>query len=116
MKTDEVLKELVWDTAVTGVLEALFTAAPYLRVPPLKQIISWAVRELTDALYAVLDLAWDLQAIAFRNQKLKREYDAAAVALKIIRHDYGVDSEPYRKARDEYRKALADFVRIHPAA
>lgn len=115
-KADEIFKELVWDNMVTAVLESFYTAVPVLRVPPLSTIISWAFRALTDKLYAVLDLAWDLTVIVIRNEQLRRDYDRAAVSLKIIRHDYGVDSKRYLEARDVFRKELAEFVRIRPAA
>jgi hypothetical protein len=97
---------------VTAALETLFAAVPVLRVPVVRHIIEWAARAFTDLVYEVADLLIDLTVIRIRNEKLRREFDRAAVELKIIAHQGGTDSQKYQEARDAFRKSFADFMRI----
>ena len=41
-KAEDIFKSLIWDNSVEAALAALFAAAPYLNVPPLRQIVSGA--------------------------------------------------------------------------
>jgi hypothetical protein len=111
-KAGDLFKDLVWDNLVDAALGALFTALPILKIWPIGPIINSVVRLFADKLFAALQLAIDLQIIAFVNGEHRRAFDDASVKLKIIASSHGIESEEFKKARKEHRDALSKFVRL----
>lgn len=63
-----------------------------------------------------MKLAVDLEAITLVNAEHKRDYDKASVVLKIIAIDKGIDSDEFKKARDNAKIALSKYVRFGAVA
>ena len=64
-----------------------------------------------DKLFETMRLVLDLQAIAFVNEAHKKDFDRAAVTLKIIANSKGIDSPEFQTAREHAKAALSDFAR-----
>lgn len=109
-KIEDVFKKLFWESLSLGLESALFSAAPYLNVWPLRPVISFVIKSLTDRIYGILKLAIDLAAIRFLNDEHQRAFDAAMVSLKIIAHDKGIESDAFIQARERAKESLARFV------
>jgi hypothetical protein len=112
---EDLFRDLVWENAIQAGLAALFVEEPALAIWPLKQLIQQVVGMLQTRVYSSLRLAVDLQAIAFVNAKGQREFDAAAVTLKILERDFGPDSQQYKEARENAKAALSRFLRYRGA-
>lgn len=112
MDFSEIFKSLVWDTIVKVALEQLFLAVPLLGWGPIGYVVSWIAVYFADKLYDVVKLAVDLEVIVIRNEVHKREYAGAAVKLKLLAKSKGVDSDEFKKARDEQKETLSRFIRI----
>jgi hypothetical protein len=108
---EDLFKGGVWDTLVRAQLTALYTAAPWLAVWPLKPVVEGIAKMLTDSLYEGLRMILDLKLIAFINTEHRRAFDKSEVALKIIAVNYGINSEEFKNARKTAQKNLADLVR-----
>ena len=113
---EDLFKDLVWDSLVKSALTALFVAVPGLAVWPLGMIIRWVVNRYAGQLFQLLRLVVDLKVIAFVNYEHKRAFDNAAVKLKIIALDQGIDSDEFKKARENAKASLAKFVTFGGAA
>lgn len=70
----------------------------------------------TDRFYTVAREVWDVESIIYNNEELERAYTGAALKLKIIARDKGIESEEYRSAREKHKQDLSKFVRIGSAA
>lgn len=102
-QAEDVFKSLAWDTLVTTGLDEL-----NLDFWPINVII----RFFTTKLYEQLRLQFDLGAIAFLNAEHKAAFDKADVTLKIIASDKGIDSDDYKRAKENAKIALSKFERF----
>lgn len=105
-------KDLFWDLSVQAALTALFAYVPVLNVWPLRGIVTGIITLFTDKMYSLMKLLIDVTAIKFTNGEHQRAFDSAAVKLKIIAHDRGIDSDEFRKAREDAKASLSRFVRF----
>lgn len=101
---EKFFKFLVWDSLVTAAMTQLG-----INFWPINVIL----RYFTDQLFAATKLVVDLQAIAFINDQHKAEFDRAALKLKIFANNYGIESEEFKRARDEAKKSLSKFIRFN---
>lgn len=101
-KFEDLFKDLAWDTMVDGVL-----AKAGINIWPLNFFIKY----FTDKLYEALRLQFDVTAIVFISTVHRVQFDKAAVALKIIAHNHGPESQEFKKAREYAKMELARFVR-----
>lgn len=108
----DLFKGLVWDNLIKAAIGRLFAAAPWLAWGPLGWLSSFVITYVADLVYEELQKFVDLQFIAFRNAELRDAYSAAANSLKTIALAKGVDSEEFKKARNEQKEALSKFVRF----
>lgn len=112
-KVEDQFKELVWDAAVDAALAYLFGTA--MKVPVIGWLIKIVAYALTDRLYGGLRLGVDLAVIFGRNAAFKRTFDNAMVTLAILERDKGLESEDYKNAKINAKKAMAEFVRFGSA-
>lgn len=108
----DTLKVLFWDVLVQKLMERLFLAAPFLSWGPFGIVARYIVTQITDRLWKLVKFAIDDQKIVFRNEEFRKEYDRAAVKLKLVLNQYGADSVHYEDARKAHRDALASLVRF----
>ena len=101
---ESIFKGLAWDNLVSGVLL-------YFKIDvwPLNSFI----RLITDKLFDLFKTSFDLQAIVFINDQHKDAFTKAMVTLKIIAHDKGIDSQEFRKAKENAKEYLAQFVHFN---
>lgn len=102
-QAEKIFKTLVWDVEIKAALIYF-------------NIDFWPVNELvtvfTDKIFEGLRLGFDLPLIKFRNAAHENAFNRAAVTLKILERDYGLDSEQYKKAKENAKEALAKFARF----
>jgi hypothetical protein len=101
---EDLFKFLAWDTLVDGTLTYFG-----LNWWPLNVM----VHVVTNRMYEGLRLLVDLQAIVILNEAHRKAYDDAAIKLKIIAHDRGIDSPEFKKAREDAKAAFAIFVQYN---
>ena len=104
--------DFLWTPIVKLILAQIFKLLPFLAWGPLGPIVTWMVTWLAGKLFDAFKEFIDVTIIPFKNAEHQKAYDLASVTLKIIAHDHGVDSEEFRKARDENKQKLSDFVRF----
>lgn len=108
---ESLFKELVWDSIVKAATQACFVAIPMLGAWPLRSIVTWIIGQFSNQMFKAAKLTLDLQAIGFINAAHKRAFDSAMVTLKIIAHDKGVESDDFKKAKENAKAALSEFTR-----
>jgi hypothetical protein len=106
-------KDLVWDAEIEVALTALFSYAPYLGWPPLRQIISAIIKFAANRFWKQVKLAVDIGAVTILDAQRKAAFDKASVVLKIIAIDKGIDSPEFKKAKDEAKIALSKFAHFN---
>ena len=109
-KIENIFKNLVWDNLITVGITAFFSYAPFLAVWPLKPLITFILTKFADQIFAVVKLNIDLAAIELLNAEHKKEFTLAAIKLKSLEKDKGLNSVEYKTAREEAKLALSKFV------
>lgn len=112
VSADDLFKDLIWQPIVKLILAELFKLLPFLAWGPLGPIVTLIVTYLAEKIFTAVKLFVDLQVISLKNKEHQAAYDRASVSLKIIAKDKGIDSPEFRKARDENKAALSDFVKF----
>jgi hypothetical protein len=108
----DTFKELVFDAVVKAGIARLFTALPFLGWGPIGIIVSWALTLLADRLYEALSLAIEMEKISIRNEQSRKAYDRALVVLRIVAREKGLESEEFRRSKNEAKEALSRLVRM----
>ena len=103
--TDLILKGLA-----RKALAVLFIKLPVLGWGPIGIIITLIVDKLIEQISQELEDKIDVKAIVFKNEKLEEEYSDASIKLKIIGSNYGIDSEEFKKEREDAVKKFHKFV------
>jgi hypothetical protein len=111
-QAEAIFKALIWDNEVKAAEAALFAEVPWLRAWPVGPIVRYVIEHFSDRLYRVGTLYIDTAAIRLVNAEHQCEFDAASTRLMIIAHDKGVDSEDFKKEREDAKAALSRFVRF----
>ncbi len=110
----EAFKQLIWDV-VLGVVVGQFTAILPGWLSWLSPLVLSVVSAVGDKIFAGLKMWLDFENIRIKNDELRVKYNAASVALKLIALEQGADSEAFKKARDEHKKALSALVQFAPS-
>jgi hypothetical protein len=114
-RAQDVFRDVIWENLVQAGLAAWFTAVPAFGVWPLRPIVTAIVGMAQGWIYKAMREQMDLRVIALVNERAQREFDSAAVTLKLIERDYGPESDQYRKARDNAQVSLSRFLRYRGA-
>ena len=109
-------KDLIWDNVIEAALIELFAAFPFLNFWPVNMVIRYIVMEFADYTYAGVTLAIDTTVIKLKNEELQREYDSAAVKLRIVARGHGIESEEFKNARTVHKDDLRKYLRTGPRA
>lgn len=110
-EAEELFKGSVWDTLVDFGLSALFAEIPFLGLPVIRDLIKWVIHKFTNTLYTALTEILDLKYVVLKNLGLQKKFTEIALRLKGIAIEHGIDSEEFKNAREEHKKALAAKVR-----
>jgi hypothetical protein len=114
-KIEDLFQSLVWDNLVEAALTALFTEMPFLSIWPIGPLICAMVKAIAGKLFEGLRLMVDMTAIILVNETHRRKFDNAVITLKLIAEKSGTDSDEYRKAKENAKIALAQFVHFGAA-
>lgn len=94
-------------------VNALFAWQPWMAAWPLGPFIRKLTEFLSDKLFTFIRLVIDLKVIRFVNDKNQAAFDRSMVTLKALARGYGVDSDEFKKARENAKTSFAEFVRFH---
>jgi len=108
----EIFKSLIWDSLVSLALKQLFKAIPFLGWGPIGAIVSWFAFKFANMIFDHVEMFINFQLIAFKNEKLAKEYGAAAVTLKEIGESKGIESEEFKNARQAHKESLARLIKF----
>lgn len=107
----DTFKQLVWDNALDLGLKFLFTEAPYLNIPILRDIIRGVSKWAADGLFGALKKFTDMAAIPIINAELKAKFTEASGELRVMYLKYGMEDQRFIAARKVHQDAFADFMR-----
>ncbi len=96
-------------------LKALFTYYPVLNVWPLNQIITGITHFINDQISSLLRLEIDLAAIKIVNDSHRAQFERSVVVLRILAHEQGIDSDAFKKGRENAKANFATLVRFNGA-
>jgi hypothetical protein len=96
-------------------LGALFAAYPQLNFWPLAPFIKGLAEKLADKLFVFIRLVLDLNVIRFVNEQHQVTFERSVVSLKAIARGYGVDSDQFRKTRENAKTYFAQLVHFNGA-
>lgn len=108
----DLFKELVWKAIVKAATSALISAIPWLGAGPMGIITGMLVGIFGDFIYAQLKGVYDFEAIGFKNEAHRREFEDASLKLKLVAKTHGVGSVEFIAAREVHRAELAKFVKF----
>lgn len=115
MEKLDLFKELVWENIIFVAIELFIAKNPWLNVWPFRQILMWIGQGINEGLATVFQKlkVWaDIQALILRKIELEKDFDRAAVTLKIVAQGAGIDSEEFKEARNVHKEKLNKAVRI----
>lgn len=108
----DLFKDLVWSAVIKAATNALTKAIPFLAMGPMPLITGLVVGLVGDFVYDQLKDAYNFQSVSFKNDQHRKEFDSAAIKLKLIARDKGINSDEFKTARQQYGDALAKFIRF----
>lgn len=107
---ESLFKDTVWGAVKEAGLAALFVAIPGFNIWPLRPIIKFIVEKFSDQLFEAMRLVLDLQIISLQNSANKNAFDHAAVKLRVLALEKGIDSPEFKQAREDAKKELSKYV------
>lgn len=99
-KIEDVIKKVAFDSVVKGAL--IYYGLDFW---PVNLMISM----ITDKMWEFMREGFDVAAIKWINDGQKAAHDKSSVVLRIIAHDKGIDSEEFKKAKENAREAMDRF-------
>lgn len=109
---EQIFHDLIWMPALKAGETVLEGWAPLLALPVLKQVDEFVIEQVAEYLFSQLVTLIDVTAIRLVNAEHQVAYDQASLKLKVIAHDQGINSDAFKAARDDAKKALSQFVRF----
>lgn len=106
-------KSVVVDNLVKAELAALYADQPWTAVWPIRPILEAIANFVVARLYKALALVVDIADIKIVDSITEREYKQVSVRLAVIAHNKGVDSDEFRKAREDAKAALSAFLHVN---
>ncbi len=96
-------------------MNALFTAVPWLNVWPLRSIIEGLSEMLVNKLFAGIRLMVDLSTISFLNSSHQKVFEKNILSLRALARGYGIESDAFKRARENAKQNFADAIRYNGA-
>ncbi len=110
-EAEKLFKGGIWDALIDLGLAALFVQFPFLNIFLVRDAVRWLVTKFGNAMWEFATQMLNLQYIVFKNQALQKDFIEAALRLKGIALQDGLDSPAYKEARLEHQKVFAAHVR-----
>lgn len=110
---EQMFKDLIWDPGIRAGQISLEGELPFFALPGIKQIEEGVIRELSDWVFYQFVLSVDLAAIKLVNHEHQSAYDSASEHLSIVAIEKGIDSDEFKKAREDAKIALSRFTHFN---
>jgi len=107
----KIFKEIVWDIGIKWFKATARTTLPFLNWPILSTVFESLVNKGSEWLFDKIIVSIDVSYIRFIDPIHRAAFDEAQLKLKLIAHTKGVESEEFKKARDEAKSRLSTFIR-----
>jgi hypothetical protein len=113
---DELIHAAIYDVALRAAKAAAVAEAPWIGWPVFSQMFDFMLNRFADWIYDALDKAVVFAIIDLETEAQRRAYDEAVAAFKqVLSPPTGVpDADAIAKAEAEFKKRLADLIRLHP--
>lgn len=107
-----IIKKLIFEVVVREVLNKILLAAPFLALPIINPLFTWGFTWVAGKIYDEMALVVSFQLIALKTDEQVRKYEAVVREIQAAQDKEDLDE----KVREEYRKRLADLIRIRPSS
>lgn len=113
---DKIIHAAVYDVAVQSARAAAIAEAPWIASPVISQIFDLLLGKFADWVFAALDKAVTFAIIDLETEAQRAAYDDAVAAFKLaIQPPTGApDADAIAKAEAEFKRRLADLIRLRP--
>ncbi len=108
---NDLVKTLIFEVVVKEVLKKIFVAAPFLTWPILNPLFIYGFNWVAGKIYDEMAMVVAFQVIALKTDEQVRKYDNAVREIQAAQAKGELDE----KTREEYRRRLADLIRIRAA-
>jgi hypothetical protein len=105
---NDLVKKLIFEVVVREVLKKIFLAAPFLTWPIVNPLFIWGFTWAAGKIYDEMALVVSFQVIALKTDEQVRKYDAVVKEIVASQEKDVLDE----KTREEYRRRLADLIRL----
>lgn len=105
---NDLIKKLIFEVVVREVLKKILQAAPFLSWPIVNPLFIWGFTWAAGKIYDEMALVISFQLIALKTDEQVRKYEAVVKEIQAAQGQEELDE----KTREEYRKKLADLIRI----
>lgn len=107
--SEQIFKSLVWDNLVKAELTSLYASSTILTF--FKPLIDAIMTVITNSLFSNFKTYIDLGAVQLLDSQAESTFRTASITLAILAHDKGVNSDEFKKARENAKSALSTFIR-----
>lgn len=113
----EIIRAAVYDVAIPAAKAALIAEAPWLKAPVIGAIFNFIFNKIGDKIFDALDKAVVFAIIDIETQAQRKAYDQAVAMLRAALQPLPgkvIDDAKIKKAEEEFKRRLADLVRMRP--
>ena len=111
IEAEDLFKGSVWDPLLDFGLAALYVECPYLNWWPLNAAIKHFAHKLTDIIFTAFTEVINLKYGILKNLGMQEMFTTHALRMKNAALEKGIDSEEFKNAKEQGKKALAAKVR-----
>jgi len=105
----------IFDEAVGAAGNAIVAAVPFLALPVIKFVFKFIFGKVSSFIYGELSKRLAVLVINAKVEAERKAYERAEGELKAMLAKDAVDPEEEKRVTDEFKKRLADLIRIpHP--
>lgn len=105
---NDIVKKLIFEVVVREVLKKILLAAPFLSLPIVNPLFIWGFNWVAGKIYDEMALVAAFTLVALKTDDQVRKYDAVVKEVIAAQEEEDLDE----KSLEEYRKRLADLIRI----
>jgi hypothetical protein len=110
MVNGEDVKKFVLKLAVNAAIDRVIAAIPFLALPFIRPIISWAFFQVTMKVYETLSQVIRFEIIDFTNQHDQTAYTEAKE--KLLSAILSGDKNAISKEQENFKSKLSDLIRF----
>lgn len=106
-------KDLIFDNVVKIAIQRLLLKVPLLAWGPIGYFVTIGLTRFAEVLFEVMDEMLDLKGIALNKYNLRDKYLESALTLNQIAIEKGINSEEFKKARQNDMDKFSRFIRFN---